>query len=107
VEPTAASAACVGDAGLRSCVGKAGSGALGGGMLSPGAAGFTLARAILTSRHGSPTLAKARRFPRRVLAILLHHCRHNSRNIPSVSWRGLRAPNKGLPRNQGHQGQNV
>jgi hypothetical protein len=25
----------------------------------------------------------------------------------SVSWRGLRAPNKGLSRNQGHQGQNV
>jgi hypothetical protein len=37
-------------------------GAPGGGMLEPWAAGFALARAILTSRRGSPTLANARRF---------------------------------------------
>jgi hypothetical protein len=47
--------------------GKAGSGALasgapGGGMLAPGAAGFVLARSILISRCGSPTLANAHHF---------------------------------------------
>jgi hypothetical protein len=54
---TAVSAAHGGEGGLRSPLGVAG-----GGMLAPGAAGFTLARAIFASRLGSANLAYARRF---------------------------------------------
>jgi hypothetical protein len=55
--PTAVLAARGGVGGLCSCVGAAGN-----GMLVPGAVVFSLARAILTLRRGSPTLANARHF---------------------------------------------
>jgi hypothetical protein len=54
---TVVSAARGGEGGLRSLVG-----AVGGGMLAPGAAGFALGRTIFALRLGSTNLAYARRF---------------------------------------------
>jgi hypothetical protein len=56
--------------------------AAGASLLLPGAADFA-PPAFFASRKGSPILTTVRRFCA-ALTILLHHCRYNSNNIPSV-----------------------
>jgi hypothetical protein len=106
-QPAAASSVRIGDGGLRSFVGPAegdllapeaaalgpakdllGLGTAGfvadGCLLLLGTVDFAPPRARFTSRIGSPTLVTATALPRRILMILVHHCRYNCRYIPSV-----------------------
>jgi hypothetical protein len=52
-------------------------------LLSEAAIVFALPRALFASRIGSAILTIATLL-RSVLTVLIHHCRHNNSNIPSV-----------------------